>query len=80
MAASSSGADLRDLLRAKMEARAQALLQAKQPPPEIHVCQSSTCQAHGSEAVFLEIEELAKAVGGECKVYKSGCLGACRRA
>ena len=29
---------------------------------EIHVCQAGSCRRKGSEAVFLEIEELADAL------------------
>lgn len=44
------------------------------------VCHSGTCRSHGSEAVLVEIEELVKAVGGNCSVEPSGCLGYCRQA
>ena len=46
----------------------------------IHVCQSSTCQSKGSEAVLLEIEELANLLEKtNCKVKPTGCLGYCRQ-
>eukprot|EP00966_Prymnesium_polylepis_P326418 7382335-Prymnesium_polylepis.1 len=44
-------------------------------PGEILVCQAGSCRRAGSEAVLLEIEELAK--GLRCSVRSSGCLGAC---
>mmetsp|Transcript_17058 Transcript_17058/g.34170 ORF Transcript_17058/g.34170 Transcript_17058/m.34170 type:complete len:482 (+) Transcript_17058:45-1490(+) len=47
---------------------------------EIHVCQAGSCRRKGSEAVFLEIEELADALQeAECSVERSGCLGLCSR-
>jgi len=42
---------------------------------EIIVCQSGSCRRRGSEAILLEIEELAS-----CKVRDSGCLGLCNQA
>jgi Thioredoxin-like [2Fe-2S] ferredoxin/Oxidoreductase FAD-binding domain len=52
---------------------------------EIYVCQAGSCRRRGSEAVLLEIEELANAVvdhhdGEHCSVEGSGCLGLCNRA
>eukprot|EP00418_Pyrodinium_bahamense_P072109 CAMPEP_0179099894 /NCGR_PEP_ID=MMETSP0796-20121207/46105_1 /TAXON_ID=73915 /ORGANISM="Pyrodinium bahamense, Strain pbaha01" /LENGTH=533 /DNA_ID=CAMNT_0020797699 /DNA_START=58 /DNA_END=1659 /DNA_ORIENTATION=+ len=49
------------------------------PPVEILVCQAGACRSAGSEAVLLEIEELAKGLG-RCNVQPSGCLGACDQA
>ena len=46
---------------------------------EIHVCQAGPCRRAGGEAVLLEIEELARSVGG-CMVQPSGCLGNCSNA
>ena len=46
---------------------------------EIHVCQAGPCRRAGGEAVLLEIEELAKNVGGAV-VQSSGCLGNCSNA
>jgi hypothetical protein len=43
----------------------------------IEVCQAGACRAAGSEAVQLEIEELANM---QCLVEPSGCLGACSQA
>ena len=48
-------------------------------PNEIHVCMARTCGARGSEAVLAEIEELVSAVGSDCVVHPSGCLGNCSR-
>lgn len=48
-------------------------------PVEILVCQAGACRSKGSEAVLLEIEELAKGLG-DCVVQPSGCLGECSRA
>lgn len=57
---------------------------------QILVCQAGSCQRKGSEAVLLEIEELARsACGGgnennndvdRCQVQASGCLGLCNQA
>ena len=47
---------------------------------EVFVCQAGACRRKGSEAVLLEIEELANAVDGHCSVQGSGCLGYCARA
>jgi hypothetical protein len=41
---------------------------------EIDVCFAGSCLRAGSEAVLLEIEELAKSTGG-CFAQQSGCLG-----
>ena len=46
---------------------------------EIHVCQAGPCKRAGGEAVLLEIEELARSVGGVV-VQSSGCLGNCSNA
>ena len=46
----------------------------------IFVCQAGSCRRRGSEAVLLEIEELAGAVDPNCKVEGSGCLGQCNMA
>ena len=46
---------------------------------EIHVCQAGPCRRAGGEAVLLEIEELARNVGGVV-VQSSGCLGNCNNA
>uniref|UniRef100_A0A7S4WEY5 FAD-binding FR-type domain-containing protein n=1 Tax=Alexandrium monilatum TaxID=311494 RepID=A0A7S4WEY5_9DINO len=60
-----------------------AAMDADPPPPapfaEILVCQAGSCRDAGSEAVILEIEELARSVG-QCNVEASGCLGACGQA
>ena len=61
-----------------VSARWLARTMAPPPPPEIHVCQSGTCRARGSDATLAEIEELAGVVGA-CVVRPIGCLGACRR-
>lgn len=45
----------------------------------IHVCQAGPCRNAGSEAVLLEIEELAAGLG-RCTVQPSGCLGNCSQA
>jgi pentatricopeptide repeat protein len=45
----------------------------------ILVCQAGSCRQAGSAAVLVEIEELAKSVGG-CRVEASGCLGLCDKA
>ena len=45
---------------------------------EVHVCQAGSCRRAGSEAVLLEIEELAKDL--PCAVHPSGCVGACSQA
>lgn len=47
---------------------------------EILVCQAGACRRAGSEAVLLEIEELASSVGGHAVVQPSGCLGNCSQA
>ena len=57
---------------------------------EIHVCQAGPCRRAGGEAVLLEIEELARSVGGrsaqpgerlvDVTVQPSGCLGNCSQA
>ena len=47
---------------------------------EIFVCQAGSCRRGGSEAVLLEIEELANAVDEDCQVKPSGCLGLCSNA
>jgi len=47
---------------------------------DIYVCQSGSCRNKGGEAVLVEIEELANALGKDCNVQASGCLGMCRRA
>ena len=47
---------------------------------EVFVCHAGTCRARGAEAVLVEIEELAEAVGADCKVRESGCLGLCSQA
>eukprot|EP00933_Yihiella_yeosuensis_P054278 TRINITY_DN5268_c0_g1_i1.p2 TRINITY_DN5268_c0_g1~~TRINITY_DN5268_c0_g1_i1.p2 ORF type:complete len:105 (+),score=22.87 TRINITY_DN5268_c0_g1_i1:73-387(+) len=52
---------------------------SQSPPVEIRVCQGRKCRREGSEALLLEIEELAKAFG-ECKVGPSRCVKACRKA
>ena len=44
----------------------------------IYVCQSSTCRGKGSDAVLVEIEELANLVGN-CEVKSTGCMGYCSR-
>eukprot|EP00927_Polykrikos_kofoidii_P065724 TRINITY_DN61440_c0_g1_i1.p1 TRINITY_DN61440_c0_g1~~TRINITY_DN61440_c0_g1_i1.p1 ORF type:complete len:795 (+),score=154.73 TRINITY_DN61440_c0_g1_i1:198-2582(+) len=44
----------------------------------ILVCQGSSCQQAGSNALVAEIEELAGMVGG-CKVESTSCLGSCGR-
>ena len=44
---------------------------------EIFVCQAGSCRREGSEAVLVEIEELANAVDEHCRVNPSGCLGLC---
>jgi len=49
-------------------------------PTEILVCQAGTCRRMGSQAVLMEIEELAGAVGTKCKVRGSHCLGYCSQA
>jgi len=46
---------------------------------DILVCQAGACRRVGSEAVLLEIEELAKGLT-QCSVQPSGCLGACSQA
>eukprot|EP00520_Triparma_pacifica_P013136 CAMPEP_0118663466 /NCGR_PEP_ID=MMETSP0785-20121206/17444_1 /TAXON_ID=91992 /ORGANISM="Bolidomonas pacifica, Strain CCMP 1866" /LENGTH=196 /DNA_ID=CAMNT_0006557207 /DNA_START=122 /DNA_END=709 /DNA_ORIENTATION=+ len=46
----------------------------------IHVCQAGSCRRAGSEAVLVEIEELASAIDDQCDVRRSGCLGLCSRA
>ncbi|EJK44146.1 hypothetical protein THAOC_37342 [Thalassiosira oceanica] len=46
----------------------------------IFVCQAGSCRRRGSEAVLVEIEELAGAVDPNCKVEGSGCLGQCNMA
>ncbi|KAH8092331.1 hypothetical protein JL720_5300 [Aureococcus anophagefferens] len=38
---------------------------------EVFVCHAGTCRARGAEAVLVEIEELAEAVGADCKHAKS---------
>ena len=43
------------------------------------MCQAGSCRQAGSAAVLIEIEELAKSVGG-CPVETSGCLGLCDKA
>jgi len=48
-------------------------------PPEILVCQAGSCRRAGSEAVLLEIEELASSVGAAV-VQASGCVGNCSNA
>ena len=50
------------------------------PRSEILVCQAGTCRAAGSEAVYLEIEELSKVIEHGCIVRQSGCLGLCSQA
>lgn len=52
----------------------------KRTMAQVHVCQSSSCRRQGSEAVLLEIEELASAVDKTCQVKASGCLGLCNQA
>ena len=59
---------------------------------KVLVCQASSCKRRGSEAVLLEIEELAKAAivlvdddkkeeePRACRVAPSGCLGLCNQA
>lgn len=47
---------------------------------KILVCQAGTCRRNGSEAVLMEIEELANSVDVNCMVEASGCLGACNQA
>mmetsp|Transcript_50804 Transcript_50804/g.75292 ORF Transcript_50804/g.75292 Transcript_50804/m.75292 type:complete len:139 (-) Transcript_50804:1018-1434(-) len=51
------------------------------PSSTIHVCQSSTCRGKGSEAVLVEIEELASLIDNNlnCNVEPTGCLGYCSR-
>jgi len=48
-------------------------------PSVILVCQAGACRSAGSEAVLLEIEELAKGFRN-CTVQESGCIGACGQA
>jgi hypothetical protein len=73
-----SAAWKRDLAAA--EARRGEATVAAAARAEIRVCQARSCRAAGSEAVFLEIEELAKNVDTGCAVKKSGCLGLCNAA
>ena len=47
---------------------------------EVHVCHAGTCLNRGAEGVLTEIEELASAVGGQCTVHETGCLGYCSQA
>jgi hypothetical protein len=47
---------------------------------QILVCQAGSCRMRGSEAVLLEIEELARFVDENCDVQGSGCLGLCSQA
>ena len=47
---------------------------------EVHVCHAGTCLNRGAEGVLTEIEELANAVGGQCTVHETGCLGYCSQA
>jgi hypothetical protein len=52
----------------------------KTPAKDIYVCQAGSCLRRGSQAVLLEIEELANAVDSQCQVKGSGCLGLCSQA
>lgn len=47
--------------------------------PVIYVCQAGPCRNAGSEAVLIEIEELAAGLG-RCTIEPSGCLGNCSQA
>ena len=47
---------------------------------QVHVCHAGTCLNRGAEGVLTEIEELASAVGGQCTVHETGCLGYCSQA
>ena len=47
---------------------------------QVHVCHAGTCLNRGAEGVLTEIEELANAVGGQCTVHETGCLGYCSQA
>jgi ferredoxin-NADP reductase len=73
-----SAAWKQDLAAAEAQRCEAAVAAAAQA--EIRVCHARSCRAAGSEAVFLEIEELAKIVGAGCAVKKSGCLGLCNSA
>ena len=73
-----SAAWKRDLAAAEAQRCEAAVAAAAQA--EIRVCHARSCRAAGSEAVFLEIEELAKIVGAGCAVKKTGCLGLCNAA
>ena len=56
-------------------------VKAAEATKEILVCQAGSCRGRGSEAVLLEIEELANAlVSTSCSVQGSGCLGLCNQA
>ena len=46
------------------------------------MCHSGTCRRYGSEALLVEIEELASALqlDTNCKIEPTSCLGYCNQA
>ena len=47
---------------------------------QIHVCHAGTCLNSGADGVLPELGARAGALGGQCTVHETGCLGYCSQA